>query len=149
RCLSSLQGLSQCDNGAQPLGTEPHSPLSPQPSVGAVQEHEERVQYLQGCLGKLQEVNRELAAALQECKSDAEQLSMVLSQHESCSTALRLALRCRWAQGQGGTWGWGDAACGAPLSHSPCSERCGGAYAALLDLMQVKLGREQDGARGG
>lgn len=95
-------------------------------------------------------MNRQLAAALQECKSDAERLSMVLGQHESRSTALRLALRCRWGQrGQRGR-GLGGTACGATLSPSPCSERCGGAYAALLDVVKAKMGREEeDGARGG
>ncbi|NXW49488.1 CRCM protein, partial [Nyctiprogne leucopyga] len=129
---------------------QPHSPLSPQPSEGASQEQEQRVQELQGCLGRLQEVNRELAAALQECKSDAERLSMVLGQHESRSTALRMALRCRWGQGRGGEgWGGHTPGCGVTLSPSPYSERCGGAYAALLDLMQAKVGREQDGDCGG
>ncbi|XP_065508679.1 harmonin-binding protein USHBP1 isoform X2 [Caloenas nicobarica] len=121
---SDTPTLSSPAGQGEPWLPQPHSPLSPQPSEGPSREQEEQVQQLQGCLGRLQEVNRQLAAALQECKSDAERLSMVLGQHESRSTALRLALRC--------------------------SERCGGAYAALLDVMKAKLGREEeDGAHGG
>lgn len=75
---------------------------------------------------------------------------MVLGQHESRSTALRLALRCRWGHRGHRGRGLGGTAYGAALSPYPCSERCGGAYAALLDVMKAKLGREEeDGARGG
>ncbi|XP_048144050.1 Usher syndrome type-1C protein-binding protein 1 isoform X4 [Corvus hawaiiensis] len=107
----------------QPLGTQPHTALSPQASAGGSREQEERVQQLEGCLARLQEQNRELAAAFGECKGEAERLSMELGQRESRCTALRLALRC--------------------------SERCGGAYAALLELVRAKGTPEEDGTRGG
>lgn len=101
---------------AQPPSAQPHSPLSPLPSEGASQELEERMQQLQGDMERLKEVNQQLSAALRDCKSDSEQLSMVLGQHESCSSALHMAL------------------------HS--SERCVDAYAALLEWMWAKLGKD-------
>lgn len=107
--------ILSCDD-AQPHGAQPHSPLSPLPSEGASRELEQRMQQLQGHMERLKEVNQQLSAALRDCKSDSERLSMVLGQHESRSSALHLALHC--------------------------SERCVDAYAALLERMWAKLGRD-------
>uniref|UniRef100_A0A8C9FEZ7 Harmonin-binding protein USHBP1 PDZ-binding domain-containing protein n=1 Tax=Pavo cristatus TaxID=9049 RepID=A0A8C9FEZ7_PAVCR len=114
--------LLSCDD-AQPHSAQPHSPLSPLPLEGGSQELEERMQQLQGHMERLKEVNQQLSAALRDCKSDSERLSMVLGQHESCSSALHLALHC--------------------------SERCVDAYAALLERMWAKLGRDGHGPSAG
>eukprot|EP00076_Gallus_gallus_P030889 XP_015155584.1 Usher syndrome type-1C protein-binding protein 1 isoform X2 [Gallus gallus] len=114
--------ILSCDD-AQPHGAQPHSPLSPPPSEGASRELEQRMQQLQGHMERLKEVNQQLSAALRDCKSDSERLSMVLGQHESRSSALHLALHC--------------------------SERCVDAYAALLERMWAKLGRDGHGPSAG
>ncbi|XP_061330590.1 harmonin-binding protein USHBP1 isoform X2 [Pezoporus flaviventris] len=119
------QDSPQCSEDAQP-----HNPLSPQPSEGPSQEQQERVQQLQGTA-------RATRSGSAWCWG-------------STSPA---APRCAWpcaAGGDAGTRGHGgDTARGATLSSSPCSERCGGAYAALLDLMWAKVRREEYGAQGG
>ncbi|XP_052555716.1 harmonin-binding protein USHBP1 isoform X2 [Tympanuchus pallidicinctus] len=124
--LGDPQDLSGCllsYDEAQHQSAQPHSPLSPLPSEGASQELEDRMQQLQGHMERLKEVNQQLSAALHDCKSDSERLSMVLGQHESRSSALRLALQC--------------------------SERCVDAYAALLERMWAKLGRDGHGPNDG
>ncbi|XP_041334271.1 Usher syndrome type-1C protein-binding protein 1 isoform X3 [Pyrgilauda ruficollis] len=119
--VGDTPGTGDTPGPSSPPGHRPRAPLSPQPSAGPGREQEERLQQLQGVLARLQEANRELLAALGECKDEAERLSLELGRREARCSGLRLALRC--------------------------SERCGGAYAALLDLVRAKVAPE-GGTRG-
>ncbi|RLV63025.1 hypothetical protein DV515_00018697 [Chloebia gouldiae] len=98
-----------------PQTSEPPKPPIPPNARGAA---EARLRWPRArrVLARLQEANRELAAALGECKGEAERLSMELGRRESRCSGLRLALRC--------------------------SERCREAYAALLDLVRAKVAPE-------
>ncbi|XP_059345592.1 harmonin-binding protein USHBP1 [Ammospiza nelsoni] len=120
--VGDTPGVDDTPGPSSPPGHRPHAPLSPQPSAGPGREQEERLPQLQGMLARLQEVNRELLAALGECKGEAERLSMELGRREARCSGLRLALSC--------------------------SQRCGGAYVALLDLLRAKVAPE-GGTRGG
>ncbi|XP_073180304.1 harmonin-binding protein USHBP1 [Lepidochelys kempii] len=86
----------------------------PPASESHVREWEARTQQLRGCIERLKGLNQLLSGTLQEWKGHSERLSMLLGQHESNSTALRLAAQY--------------------------SERCVEAYEVLLSLAGVKLG---------
>ncbi|TFK06551.1 lysozyme G-like [Platysternon megacephalum] len=86
----------------------------PPASESHVREWEARTQQLRGCIERLKGLNQLLSGTLQEWKGHSERLSMRLGQHESNSTALRLAAQY--------------------------SERCVEAYEVLLPLAGVKLG---------
>ncbi|XP_077698084.1 LOW QUALITY PROTEIN: harmonin-binding protein USHBP1 [Eretmochelys imbricata] len=106
RCFqscSSTQHLCRLFPQHRPAASESH-----------VREWEARTQQLRGCIERLKGLNQLLSGTLQEWKGHSERLSMLLGQHESNSTALRLAAQY--------------------------SERCVEAYEVLLSLAGVKLG---------
>ncbi|KAM9112342.1 harmonin-binding protein USHBP1 isoform 2-T3 [Pangshura tecta] len=86
----------------------------PPASESHVREWEARMQQLRGCIERLKGLNQLLSGRLRAWKGHSERLSMLLGQHESNGTALRLAAQS--------------------------SERCMEAYEVLLPLAGVKLG---------
>ncbi|XP_078235060.1 harmonin-binding protein USHBP1 isoform X1 [Pogona vitticeps] len=84
-------GAGERDPGAFRTGT----PVLPQKPSPLEETHgpdpETQMEQLRGSIGALQSLNQLLSAALQESKSDTEQLSMLLGRQESDHTALRLA----------------------------------------------------------
>ncbi|XP_067418416.1 harmonin-binding protein USHBP1 [Emydura macquarii macquarii] len=115
RCFQSCSGTQHlCRLFPQ------HRPVA---SQSAGQEAEARMQQLRGCIERLRGLNQLLSGTLRECKGHSEWLSMQLGQHESNSTALRLAAQ-----------------------YSECRVE---AYEVLLPLAGVKFGPRLEPAKDG